>query len=201
MANQAALKLYPRGFLGATLNARIEQKQRMVETANGWFTSQVPTLRDQNTFDSFNVDVETLHNEYIFEHTRTTAFDFRRRILQAALTAFGTLNFDVWVLAQYQSPSAGDLHGRFIVDTIRFLNTGRRDMSLETWNSLLVAPQGPDHIGPVPDTVKDFFGIQSGGPARWHCSLTEVIALWCSQPNGLEDLLCTLQVLFGDPNH
>lgn len=191
------LKLYPRGFIGAVLAPRVIKKHTQAETNQGFRTQDVAVLANQNRFDTPNPVVEELYNTYLLDSQSAKSFDFRQRVLQAALTAFGHLNFQLWFQTQYDNTSAGELHGRFLVDTLKFLDRGRREMSLETWAAIITIDSGSDTIGPLPKEARDFFGIAQSW--KRESDYPSIIQLWCSQPGGLEDLLGTLHILFGAP--
>lgn len=192
------LKLYPRGFLGAMLGVRAERRMALRENNRGFQTAEVRELKNQNSFDAPNPDVEALYDTYQSQQGVSGAFEFRRDVLLTALAAFGTTTFEAWFEAQFKNPSAGDLHGRFLVDTLKFISEGRREMRLETWASLISIVSAGGHIGPFPAAAKEFFGI--GRQYRESFSLTEIIQRWCSQPGGFEDMLGTLHILFGRPD-
>lgn len=190
------LKRYPRGFLGAVLGMRGEHLAANSRPSLNYGTGGL-TVAPQTQPDTSNADVEALYNQYIHQHENTRNFEFCERVLRTALSAFGTVTFEAWFEAQYKNPSAGDLHGRFLLDTLKFLREGRRNVSLETWGSLIgIASAGSD-IGEMPQEAKEFFGI--GQSYRESYSMTELLQRWMSQPSGFEDLLGTLHILFGNP--
>lgn len=192
-------KLYPRGFLGAMLEGRIEKKTEMRETGLGWRFANAVVMRNQNEIDHSHPDVERLYSQYINRAPNCTSFEFKRDVLKTALTAFGTPLFDFWYRMQFKSPASGSLHREFLEDTLHFIQEGRRNVSLETWGSLLNGEEGRQGSDQISLYAEEFFGITSGGVHRYPSNrqLTEVIQRWCSKPNGLEDLLCTMHLLFG----
>lgn len=192
-------KVYPRGFLGAQLKERVEQEQRLREDNHGFTAVKVSAFKKSNSVSDYNHEVEALYAAYIKSAPDVTSFEFRRRVLVAAMHAFGSSNFQFWYEAQMQSPVLGDLQARFLDDTLKFLRTGRREMSLETWAAILTIENNDGRLG-MSEYACDFFGITSKGQHRYsqNTLLTEVIQLWCSKHNGLEDLLGSLHILFGN---
>lgn len=193
-------KLYPRGFLGARLEGRIEKQSHVRDSVlAGLRLDRIAQFGNQNNIDHSNADVEALYAQYIKRTAATLAFEFREKLLIVALNAFGTSQFDFWFEMQLKSPVAGDYHRRFLDDTLRFINTGRRDMALETWQALVTSQDHGDHNSQMSDFAREFFGRPIGG---WHSprntNLIDVVQQWCSQPNGFEDLLGTLHLLFGN---
>lgn len=201
MPSEIQFKLYPRGFLGAMLEGRHERQVQFQEDVRGFNASRISVFGKQNDVDHGNSDIEALYMQSNRQQgAATTAFDFRKKVLIVALNAFGTNQFDVWYDAQFKSPLAGDLHHRFLEDTLRFIREGRREMGLETWDALLTNTDSGDHSDSLSEYANEFFGISSGGFNRYQQNgeLTDVIQMWCSQPNGIDDLLGTLHLLFGN---
>jgi hypothetical protein len=192
-------KIYPRGFLGAHLRERIEQQQRLMENNTGFVPVKVNAFKKPNGVDDYNHEVAALYASYIKRSADSTSFEFRDKVLHAALRAFGTPNFRFWFEAQFQSPVLSDLHYRFLDDTLKFIQGGRREMSLETWGAIVSIANNDEGSGKLSEFANEFFGISSGGVNRYarDASLIDTIQCWCSQPNGIEDLLGTLHLLFG----
>lgn len=199
-AAQGTFKVYPRGFLGAILKERVQQENRLQENNTGFTTVKFSTFKKSNGVNDFNHMVEAVYASYVKRAPETTGFDFRRKVLIAALGAFGTKAFDFWFTSQFQSPVLGDLQRRFLDDTLHFIREGRRDMSLETWNSIIAIENNDAGPQPLSEYANEFFGISSRGRIRYpqNGQLNEVIQQWVAQPNGLEDLIGTLHILFGN---
>lgn len=199
MSNNTPFKIYPRGFLGVRLEGRVERRALLNDTNLGVRFFQSIMMANRNDVDHSNPDVEALYAQYIRREAQTLSFDYRKKVLIVALAAFGTSQFDFWYRLQLKSPTIADLHRRFLEDTLRFIRTGKREMALETWNVLVTADDKGEQKSELSEYANEFFGISSGGYSRYsqNTSLTEVIQNWCSQPNGFEDLLGTLHVLFG----
>jgi len=196
---QSSMRLFPRGFLGGNIKPQIERSSNPYNAEIGKH-QYIANDRDSNgTSIAANPIVEGLYSDYIKNFIATSSFDFRKQVLAVALSAFGTPNFAIWFTTQYKSPAAGDLHNRFLDDTLKFINTGSRDMSLETWQSLLLITDEGNNIGAMSKYAKDFFGIQDHQDVfKANTSLIEVVQKWCSKEGGLEDLLGTLHILFGN---
>ena len=195
-------KIYPRGFLGAHLRERIERSQRLQENNNGFMPVKFSAFKKPNGVDDFNHEVDGLYASYIKRSADSCSFEFRNKILHAALRAFGTPNFQFWFQSQFASPVLTDLHHRFLDDCLQFITTGRRDQSLETWSAIVHIDNDDAGIGKLSECAQEFFGISANGLHRYprNTQLIGVIQDWCSQPNGIEDLLGTLHILFGAAN-
>lgn len=204
-------RLYPRGFLGAPMDIRIEAsapkpEPRMVyQTDLSLVDAPVSTVVPNPT-------IETLYAKYIRNAAESMSFDFRKRLWIVALQAFGTNNFRYWYEQQHLSPRAGDMHRRFLEDTLRFIVTGKqRSLDIVTgWNVLVTLEDSTDSAGRVSDISQELFrdfgmGCSDGlevaetnaRPANF-IDTADVIQAWVSRVNGTEDLLLSLHVLFGD---
>jgi len=192
-------KIYPRGFLGAHLRERIERQERLMENNTGFVPVKVNAFKKPNGVDDYNHEVEALYAAYIKRSADSTSFEFRNKILHAALRAFGTPNFRFWFEAQFESPVLSDLHYRFLDDTLGFIQSGRRELALETWAAIISISNKDDGDGKLSEKALDFLGISANGVTRYvrPAHMTDIVQSWCSQPNGIEDLLGTLHILFG----
>lgn len=195
------LRLFPRGFLGADIRPQIQRTPKPFADKVLLQTFHVEDFKTVNKDLFANATIEALYAKYIKQSATTGDFAFREDILQAALAAFGTDNFEFWFASQHKSPACGDLHSRFLTDTLMFINEGRRDMSLETWASLLIITAENDPVGPMTEYAKNFFGMNSNrfSQGRQNTMVVDVLQKWCSQPGGMEDMLGTLHLLFGNP--
>lgn len=191
------LKLYPRGFLGAVLQNKMQRQKALAESNQGFSLRNLLVMRDQNDFHVPNGTVEEIYQSYMHDCASTASFEFRHKVLLCAFNAFGTDDFRLWFEMQYQNPSAGDLHGRFLVDTLHFLSTGQREMCLENWSRLLTLTASPDDIGPVPEYARNYFGQTQSNLSGRKVSTTDAIESWCRKPTGFQDLVGTLHILFG----
>lgn len=198
---EVPFKVYPRGFLGAMLEDRVEKHTQTRDSIlAGLQNYQVRIFGKQNDVDHSNPNVEALYAQYIRRAPDTQSFEFRKKVLIVALHAFGTRQFDFWYHMQCKSPMVGDLHQRFLEDTLRFIATGRRELALETWNALVTVDDTGDHSGQLSLFAREFFGMGRDGTSSATCNtaIVDVIQQWCGFPNGMEDLLGTLHLLFGN---
>jgi hypothetical protein len=195
----AGIKLYPRGFVGSRLPIRLAVKPKPYEIKIR-SAIQVGIVQPQQVTADPNHVVETLYAQYLKRSADTLSFEFREAVLIATLNAFGYPNFYTWYMVQLQSPALGDMHMRFLADTLGFLMTGRREMRLETWAHLIKC--NDEVLRPIAPcaTAKKYFMMENRAvPADTELfTLENTIQLWCEKPQGIEDLLGTLHLLFGN---
>jgi hypothetical protein len=144
-----------------------------------------------------NQNVENAWTHFLKNSGSTMNFDFREKILLVALEAFGTMDFKAWVDTQFKGPSTGELHAKFIEDTLGFILTGKREMSLQNWEAVLTMADIETNITQHTENIKAFF-LDSTGKTPVNYRLQDVLIRWCGQEGGIEDLVQTLHVLFGD---
>lgn len=133
--------------------------------------------------------VATLYELFANRLVDSTAWTYRRRVLDTALRLFDRM--DEWLLLQSENAHMRGYNLEFIQDTLNFIRTGQRTMSIETWLELL-HEQGEIEQGSLdPRAAKTYFTLQAGEDT------VGILQKWCGQPRGFQDLVCTLHVLFG----
>lgn len=133
--------------------------------------------------------VDTLYDLYANRLVNTTAWTYRKRVLDAALRLFG--KFDQWLLVQSENANLRGFNLEFIQDTLDFIRTGKRRMSLTTWIELLHEQDDVQQGSPDAREGKNYFTLQAGEDT------VQLLQHWCSQPGGFQDLVTTLHVMFG----
>ena len=134
--------------------------------------------------------VETLYELLVNrdENVNVDSWNYRQQVLETALRLFG--DFRSWLADQRSNPGIVGYNDAFLDDTLQFIQTGRRDLCVQNWYELVA--EGSDvSSAPEPSTTARSAGLQERRPT------IEVIQDWCSQPRGIEDLVLSLQLLFG----
>lgn len=194
------LKLYARGFFGSktlsneTVQTHLQRPLRSIFDLNPEAIEHVVA----------NQTVVELYNQLIRRHVIPTDFDYRERVIKIALRAFGMDNFAQWVKINADaSPTFTQLHADFINDTIGFINTGKRQVEVTTWEKLL----GPGSNDPTTKNIIDVNGLSQLPPGYSIINdmvserdLPAIITKWLSHPGGFTDLVITLYTLFGEYN-
>ena len=127
--------------------------------------------------------VELLNTVQIQRLTNVSS-DHKLQIIDCAKRLFN--DFDLFV--KYNVLSNNLVHGKvldFLVDTVDFVNGGIRELPITTWANYL--DQDKKRPAVVPDRRNLTLNIT--GP--------NYIAKWIRQPNGFEDLVSTLILMFG----
>lgn len=135
--------------------------------------------------------VRDLFQEFTTFPTRTVHWDFQKRVVQEALRLLsGNYN---WFILQDNNAQKVDWSYRFLIDTIRFIATGRREINIHQWPMLLSDEPvtGLQLIGGRSD-IQDLFK-----KLALSTSTEAMLQKWCMQPKGFDDLMFTLHLLFG----
>ena len=113
---------------------------------------------------------------------------FQAHVLDTAVRLFG--DFSIWVAAQRANPAMIGHNKAFIEDTLKFIEGEPRELCIENWIELVSQGQGDIHLADLRIPL-----VQSR--LRQSPSTVKALQKWCSRPKGLEDLLSTLHLLFG----
>lgn len=191
-------KVYPRGFLGSVQSPTIERTSYPSNPSTGRMNYDVRLFdSSKSTKITANMTIDSLYREYV--RRGSTSYDFREKVFIAALNAFGTRNIYEWYVAQFNGPSFGDTNRQFIDDTFKFIMTGRRNLPLTNWNSLVKADENNNGVTQLGEHAMKFFvGCRTinDRPIR-NMSIAEFIQDWISAEGGFNDMLFTLFILFG----
>jgi hypothetical protein len=189
-------RVYPRGFLGASLGEQLKATERPLAIQLQRHTYHPDWFKGSKAPREVNRNIERMWRHLNDHHNAIDDIEFREKILTVALNAFGTKNFHDWLSIQLSGPSTGDLHMDFITDTLRFIETGKRQLNLHSWTTMLSLSEVKHNETPNEGQFAWFFQNEAGRPKNM--DLVDVIQRWCSQPGGFADLAQTLHVFFGE---
>lgn len=194
--------VYPKGFLGFDIGLIAKDNSGSLEQVVQAIKLNKPIAK--TNIGISNHDVDKLWEQYCGGFQFTTSFEFREKILLAALRAFGTDNFYEWCKLQEQSPFYTDMHRRFLIDTLEFINTGHRSMNVQTWSRLIEAREVGVNDRNIRVNFDNYFNISAPNENglttienKPGVDLNKVIWHWTKAPNGVEDLIASLQIFFG----
>ena len=149
-----------------------------------------PKFRMRHGFSKVN----TLFLEYTNFPRRSAHWEFKGRVIKLAskiLGSFGAMN---WFLFQDLNDSLHSQNVNFIKDTLRFIATGRRRISIHSWPMLVTS----DYASGVGEDTS--IGIREHMVSidlDIRLDNDELIQKWLSHPKGFDDLMYTMNILFG----
>lgn len=115
----------------------------------------------------------------------------KRTALELALVLFGS-QFGTWCRKSTQLGSYYRRSDEFLEDTINFIHTGKREMSVDNWKPLLETSEALHKAGQLYRVKRERFSYPVAYP------MSECLSRWCAHHNGLQDMVCTLDILFGE---
>lgn len=160
--------LYPRGFF-------IKDNSNMV------------------TMDKGHQDIDRMIDYMFSGKVNSQGFSYYKEVFPIAMTFFG----DVvgFLCTQKLNPFLYGYNYEFLLDTINFIQTGNRKVSIHNWKPLLA-----EWVQPITNpknrvdttTLDNIIKLLNGKDAG-----AEFIAQWCSHPQGFEDMVMTMWLMFG----
>lgn len=137
-----------------------------------------------------DAEITQLYHQYVHKNPGYNTWEFRMKVIRAAKRLIGK-SLAVWLARHSKSGYILTNARKFIDDTLRYLDTGVRTVSPINWLELLddkpTAEAGKIH-GPDLHMLR---GDNSISPNSHY------VTLWLRQPNGFEDLLISLYVMYG----
>lgn len=132
--------------------------------------------------------VNLLYDTLVDRRYNHTNFAFQAQVIDVALRLFG--DFGIWLEAQRHNPQIVGHNRAFLDDTLKFIAGGDRDLRIENWIELVSSDEADIHLANL--------RIPQIAPRPQQSPSTIVLLQnWCSRPDGLEDLLSTMYLLFG----
>lgn len=131
----------------------------------------------------------------LFEHSvkskgKPKTMGYYEQILEYALLQFGS--FDEWLDQQLSNPHLSGPRREFLLETVRFITEGQaRNMSHYSWMFVL------SPLTLKASDVRIVRHFESRKYLKAGTSTAQILQQWCGRPEGINDLLLTLYVLFG----
>ena len=161
----------------------------------GYQALRIDIDRDQQD-SSGDSEVEVLFRWFITRKVNPDTWDYRVKVLAAALRLFGD-NFADWAKLQMRgNPYVYEHNYEFLRDTYAYLVSGERKLQVQSWEELLM--EYPKAV--VLNTLQDRFNDDMDKLLVSKKTI-DVLQRWCSIEGGFEDLVYSLHILFGTAKH
>jgi hypothetical protein len=135
-------------------------------------------------------DVVALYQEFTGPGAQVKNWEFRKKVIKLAYRLFtGRTN---WFIGIDDDRSVQQYNYEFILDTVRYIATGSRRISIHSWPDLIGHNQ-PGFIRKEHSEVRNLFK-----DLALSNDMVTLIQRWCAQKGGVDDLMLTLNILFGD---
>lgn len=138
--------------------------------------------------------VDVLFLEYVNATAGSIHWEFRSRFIRLTQDLLkGDVN---WFLKQDGNPIITDMRMAFLLDTVRFIHTGKRRVSIYSWNSMLEMDNGATVDVLKRQDMREHFKDLD---ATTHESMTNdtFIQKWLTHKGGFDDMAFTINYLFG----
>lgn len=188
------------------LTMRIPSRDRIVRSI---LQKDYITSNNENKYDP---EVDDVYRAYLADKRAMRSFEFRERILKAAINNFRKDTFDEWVEFQNATKLMAPIHVEFIEETIKYVwYSKKRLLTFDTWGYLVEnKPLENNHRIDIPllkvkvnfdsrfDSTKDIILSRDADSVNDAWSLDNFLATWVARDGGFNDLLETLNIIFGD---
>lgn len=146
-------------------------------------------VKDNRSSHHFHPDLDKLFEQHVNDGKLLASFDYREKLLMAVIDAINSKNFFDWCYVQAQSEYYSELHYRFLRDTIDFIYTSQRKVTIESWLYLIKADK-------TNNTFKDYSDLLKGY-SETSGLMEDVITAWTQNRHGFKDLLYFGKIVFG----
>lgn len=146
----------------------------------------------------YNRDVQVVFEKLMADHRLMKSFEFREELLKTGIKAFGNTSAYAWFKQQENSPYMTAIHRKFINDTMNFIQTGERSVSVESWLGLLYPKQATAKDAETVLEIDKNFIVRDNELCcnRLPQKLTRLIAMWTGQDGGFYDFAYFLGIVF-----
>ncbi len=197
------LAIYDRGFLGSRKNGtQIADQRSKPLTLLSLFN-----MRQEDTRSVIvNEEVLTAFDQLRRRDVPTTDFDYRERVIKIFLQAFGSVTPAQWLYANLQSPTFSHRHASFIDDTFSFIMGKDRSIPVQSWDRMITADvNNPHDLTKLANSTLDYFDAYvpehlANIRANYRC-WTGICQQWLGRPGGFNDMVYSLNIMFGDDNN
>lgn len=160
----------------------------IIIASSGYMVMPLSAHRFPSTLEGLD-SVYDVYMERKTKDGRTQNFDFFKRATITCAYTYG--DFLQWARVHAMAAKISTTQFDFIIDTIRFIKTGRRVMNLPNWARTLkfepaLQVTEAQHAIRLQMVDQELVGLP-----------TSPIPLWCSHEGGLDDLILATAIMFG----
>lgn len=133
--------------------------------------------------------VDSLYDYLASSQGRPKNWKFQAQITDVALIHFG--DFHEWLDTQISNPHLSGPRREYLIDTINFINGKPRQMNSSGWMFVLEDLQ----LRAEQVNIRRYH--ESSQYLEKGLTTVQILQKWCERPEGINDLITTLYVLFG----
>lgn len=174
MANPDIVYVYPRGFLSYYTNSAPPENNELMKTTDNVLVQYIDGIYELDT---------------IFNDKDRAVILMVLDCIKLSTKLFGD-DFNKWISLQLTSPTISADSLSFVEDMVRFIKTGKRIVPIESVYRTTVDVERSRYNTELQKYVEDLSFKDS--------NTVSILCDWIAQPNGLRDIRCSLEILFGD---
>ena len=147
----------------------------------------------------YNKAVQEIFNRYMAKNDFIRDLVFKEDIIKVAYRAFGSFNFVNWLTLQNESTCFTAMHKKFLIETLRYIETGARMVNVSTWTRLIEKRPASEVNRSVEYNASKLMEDTSSkfvGNLRV-VDTSDFICKWVKWDDGFNDLLRSLYIVFG----
>jgi hypothetical protein len=133
----------------------------------------------------YSLEIDQLLEKFLTTPNLIKDVSFQEEVLSFYFKMFKEIDFLEWIALQKNSLYFSETHSAFLEDTAGFIYSNNRKLSILTWLRLVKLEENV----PKAKSTK----IEVTLPSTHE----EILSEWLASPNGFEDLLVTLKIIFG----
>lgn len=196
------LVVFSRGFIGLStpgLNKETNKKTVADQLIDIRYRADTKT---EDKMEVYNVNITKMYTAMIDGTYHGNSITFNKAIIVEALRNFGSVNLLDWINLQKTSRYFTSNHQKFLLDTLNFIVTGKRKTTIRTWE-IILKRKTVDDVESVSNNkefdskILSFLNSIASDGNPISSNLTRIIPEWFSHRGGNEDLLLTLNIIFG----
>lgn len=176
------------------LNKNVATQRDDVNTAIKLTSSKLP---DEWTEFYYSPAIDKLFKRYLERPAIVNTFMFKDEVITLAAGMFLKDGLITFITNQSHSELVSDRHFSFLEDVLGFVLYNKQSVSLINWVNLIEPEPSP-----LVNRNIDFSRVVcEGNPDKLLKELdstTDVIKLWLDKDGGLEHLLITMKIIFGN---
>lgn len=185
--------VYRSGYVGTTVDP-LNKKDSKAELESSDGIMHRLTVISMGEDLPVDKDIDRLYEEFSARAWQKKRFGFQAQVFKAALRVGQIHTVARWAVNHTKSPLFTELHKDFLLDTLSFVNYNKRRMSINNWRTMLEHSRRTNRGGqPAQLSAHEWNQITYFKDTDW----AELMVCWLDQPNGFEDFLQTMWIMYG----
>jgi hypothetical protein len=206
MLEMADIKLYTlqSGYVCGYDTHLVKNIPDQVDDINNAVRLNSHKLPDQEYGFNYSPAVDQLYNQYVNRPDIIKSFGFKNQIFEISTSLMLRSGILYFVSLQENSTHLTSVHLRFLEDVIRFIVTGKQQINMITWMRMIkiddsgLIERTVDMTSLITDLARGATGAIGAKLDVNRLNTNTVLIDWVSQPGGLENLLLTMKIIFGN---